>query len=84
LLTSSDMPRPSKTQDVYMGRKAIDPRSVAALGEAFGHGEAGVPDEPPEAKMGIKWVCGYLMDLAALREGGLPTCRPVTCTDSAG
>jgi hypothetical protein len=37
-------------QDVYMGRKAVDPRAVAALEEALGHREAGVPDEPPEAK----------------------------------
>ena len=44
--------RPSMTQDVYMGRKAVDPRAVAALEEALGHGEAGVPDEPPEAKNG--------------------------------
>jgi len=35
-----------------MGRKAVDPRAVAALEEALGHGEAGVPDEPPEAKNG--------------------------------
>ena len=29
--------RPSMTQDVYMGRKAVDPRAVAALEEALGH-----------------------------------------------
>jgi len=40
------------TQDVYMGRKAVDPRAVAALEEALGHWEVGVPDEPPEAKNG--------------------------------
>ena len=45
-------PRPSMTQDVYMGRKALDPGVVAALEEALGHGEAGVPDEPPEARSG--------------------------------
>ena len=44
--------RPSMTQDVYMGRKAVDPRAVAALEEALGHWEAGVPDVPPEAKNG--------------------------------
>jgi hypothetical protein len=25
------------TRDVYMGRKAVDPRAVAALEEALGH-----------------------------------------------
>ena len=45
-------PRPSMTQDVYMGRKALDPGAVAALEEALGHWEAGVPDQPPEAKNG--------------------------------
>ena len=51
--------RPSMTQDVYMGRQAVDARAVAALEEALGHWVAGVPDEPPEAKngfVGIKWV----------------------------
>jgi hypothetical protein len=40
------------TQDVYMGRKAADPGAVAALEEALGHWEAGVPDQPPEPKNG--------------------------------
>ena len=44
--------RPSMTQDVYMGRKAVDPRAVAALEEALGHWEADVADQPPEAKDG--------------------------------
>ena len=46
------------TQDVYMGRKALDPGAVAALEEALGYWEVGVPDQRPEAKMGIRWVCG--------------------------
>lgn len=40
------------TQDVYMGRKAVDPRAVAALEEALSHPGAVIPDEPPEAKNG--------------------------------
>jgi hypothetical protein len=50
------------TQDVYLGRKAIDPGAVTALEEALGHWEAGVPDPPTEAKNGylvglwVKWV----------------------------
>jgi hypothetical protein len=46
-------PRPSMTQGVYMGRKALDPGAVAALEEARGHWEAGVPDQSQEPK---KWV----------------------------
>ena len=44
--------RPSMTQDFYMGRKVVDARAVAALEEALGPWEAGVPDEPPEARSG--------------------------------
>ena len=44
--------RPSMTQDVNMGRTAVNPRAVAALEEALGHWGPGVPDEPPEEK----WV----------------------------
>jgi integrase len=51
--------RPSMTQDVYMGRKALDPGAVAALEEALGYWEVGAPDQRPEAKMGILWVCGF-------------------------
>jgi hypothetical protein len=43
-----------------MGRKALDPGAVAALEEALGFREAGVPDQPPEAEdgyyVGFKWV----------------------------
>jgi hypothetical protein len=69
--------RPSMTQNVYMGRKAVDPRAVAALKEALGHCEAGGMDEPPNA------INGYEMGLAALHGGGPPPCRPVTCTYGA-
>jgi integrase len=44
--------RPSMTQDVYLGRKALDPGAVAALEEALGYWEAGVPDQPPEPRHG--------------------------------
>ena len=44
--------RPSMTQDVHMGRKAVDPRAVAALEAARGGWEASVMDEPHNAKNG--------------------------------
>jgi galactokinase len=51
--------RPSMTQHVYMGRKAVDPRAVAALEEALGHWEAGLRTSRQTQKMGIRWVCGF-------------------------
>jgi len=44
--------RPSMTQDVYMGRRAVDPGAVAALEEALGGRQTGLLAEPPEAKNG--------------------------------
>jgi len=67
-----------------MGRNALDPGcGCCSRGEALGYWEVGVPDQPTEAKMGTKWVCGFQMGLAALREGGPPPCRSVTCTYGA-
>ena len=38
------------TQDVYMGRKLVDGRAVAALEEAFGRAELSGTSEPQEGK----------------------------------
>ena len=69
--------RPSMTQDASMGRKVVDARVAEALEDALGK---------DQSRQGSAKKCEYGVSkvwVAALREGGPPPCRPVTCTYGA-
>ena len=66
------------TQGVYMGRKALDPGAVAALEEARGHWEAGVPDQSQEPK---KWVLSGFVGFRWVWRPSVKEDRPLQAYD---